>query len=145
MLLIIHDHLIVPIQLSTWKIIQEAGYGSKMEKCMYTNSKSIHIFILYYIVMWYCHLWSSCLRALLLSYKIKQNVLVNVLVLWRDTMTKTTYVEWSIILGNAYGFRGLVHKHHCQDHDSRCTGMLLEQKLIVHIWSQIGGGGGAET
>lgn len=133
MLLIIHDHLIVPIQLSTGKIIQEAGYGSKMETCMHTNSKSIHIFILYDIVMWYCHLWSSCLRALLLSYKIKQNVLVNVLVLWRDNMTKTTYVKWSILLGNAYGFRGLVCKHHCQDHGSRRIGMLLEQKLRVHI------------
>lgn len=81
MLLITHDHLIVPIQLSIWKIIQEAGYGSKMETRMHTISKSIHTFILYDIVMWYCHLESSCLRALFLSYKMKQNVLVNVLVL----------------------------------------------------------------
>jgi hypothetical protein len=40
-------------------------------------------------------------------------VLVTVLLLWRDTMTKATLIRENIELGPAYSFRGLfVHCHH---------------------------------
>lgn len=40
------------------------------------------------------------------------NVLVSILLLWKDTMTTEGVIKESIYLGLVYSFRGLAHFYH---------------------------------
>lgn len=65
------------------------------------------------------------------------SVLVTVLLLWRETVTKATY-GWRHLISDwwlAYSFRGWTHEHHRGEHGIRQSGMMLEKYLKVYICS----------
>lgn len=49
-------------------------------------------------------------------------VLVTILLLSRDTMTKGTLFKKAFNWGLAYSFRGWIHDHHDKEHGSRQAG-----------------------
>jgi hypothetical protein len=50
-------------------------------------------------------------------------------------MTTTTLIKENILLGMAYRFRGSVHYHHAQKHESMQVDMMLEnESREFYIW-----------
>jgi hypothetical protein len=74
-------------------------------------------------------------------YTSTLTVLVTALLLWRDTMTKATFIKESTELGAGLGFRGWVHYHHGSEHGSRHgmetmpgTGHLANYSVLARLW-----------
>jgi len=51
-------------------------------------------------------------------------VLLYILLLWKDTMTKATLRKESILLELAYTFRGLIYYPHGEEHGGMQTDMV---------------------